>query len=140
MNKLAHMTAGVAGGGLATWQFCQRQDVAIHPSIVLIAAVGGLLGGRSPDLLEPARHPNHRQLGHSVSIGAGLIALIPKLTDDEQCPQWLKDNPWLRIFFIALVGGYLSHLLLDSLTAKGLPLLDRGTAVSFAKLLNEGMI
>ncbi len=60
------------------------------------------------------------------------------MIDDDQCPQWLRDNARLRIFRIALVGGYLSHLVLDSMTKKGLPLLDRGTAVSLANLL-EGI-
>ncbi len=135
MNRKTHLVGGAVGAGLAVWQFCEKQGIQLDPSIALIATAGGLAGGRLPDLLEPARHPNHRQLGHSVSVGATLIALIPKLTDDEQCPQWLRDNAALRIFCISLIGGYLSHLLLDSMTKKGLPLLDRGTAVSFAKLL-----
>ncbi|MDA2934881.1 metal-dependent hydrolase [Acidobacteria bacterium AH-259-D05] len=137
MNKKTHIVVGMAGAGLAVVPLCEKQGIKLDPGLVLIAAIAGLVGGRLPDLIEPESHPNHRQLGHSASIGALLIKVASDLFDDDNCPTWLRDNVQLRVLFISVVAGYLSHLALDSLTKKGLPLLDKGTAISFAKLLSE---
>jgi hypothetical protein len=107
------------------------------------ATFGGALGGRLPDIFEPATSPHHRQFCHAV-IPAGTVAMIARegiaaavqglLRWAEQVPAVDPENPqtihWERYarFFIAgfvkgVPAGYLSHLVLDGCTPFGLPLI-----------------
>jgi len=85
---------------------------------LLIAALGGAVGGAAPDILEPAYHPNHRQAFHSVGtlavVGAGTATALRRL-----------DNSPQNVFFRSFGLGYASHLVLDATTPKGLPLLGK---------------
>lgn len=86
----------------------------------LVTAAGGYALGTLPDILEPATSPRHRAFLHSY----GALALVGwsgwKLYHWEPDDD---DNRMLRwIGFVAL-GAYGLHLLMDSRTPAGLPLL-----------------
>ena len=78
-----------------------------------IGAVAGLL----PDILEPATSPNHRKIFHStltvIGLGMGLAHV-------QSTTKFGKEEKQV----ITTAGiCYLSHLVLDSNTPAGLPLL-----------------
>jgi len=75
----------------------------------------GTIGGVLPDLLEPAKDPNHRKFFHSITTGIVVGTSVVALN---------KSNLPKEVKAIASVAaaGYLSHLALDSATPKGLPL------------------
>lgn len=64
--------------------------------------------------LEPAAHPNHRQLFHSVATGTLLCY-------GAFGPPASNLPPSDRALLQTSAAGYLSHLLLDSQTPKGIP-------------------
>lgn len=120
-NFKTHAMAGVASGigvSLYEYQRCKEKypniDFDLPQLIFNIAA--GLAGAILPDKLEPAYHPNHRSSCHSL-VAAGVNAGgINATGDSEQLdPRWKSAA---KSFFI----GYLSHLVLDGRTPKGLPL------------------
>lgn len=89
---------------------------------VLLSGGWSALATKLPDLLEPAEHPNHRQFLHSAIFGL----LVGKLTYEGYC--WVPANDRERVWreLILLGGGaYLLHLVLDSITPRGIPLLGK---------------
>ncbi len=75
--------------------------------------------GTLPDLLEPATNPNHRQFFHSLAflglVGAGMYKLYKWETEDEM-------DKLIRFALLTAGGAYVTHLLMDSSTSKGLPI------------------
>lgn len=76
----------------------------------------GAFAGVLPDLLEPATNPIHRKVFHSIAFGAG-ISYGAFGSPSE------KLNPEGKTFIRAITCCYLSHLLLDGKTPKGLPII-----------------
>ncbi len=115
-TKTHALIAGVAGVG-AYAVYCHRnaQEIRFLDAVTsgLIAVVGGL----APDLLEPAIHPNHRSLFHSLAAGTALI----HGTNEVQSNDRITDAA--KLILVLLVVGYVSHLIADALTPKGLPVL-----------------
>lgn len=111
-----HAFAGAVAGAAT---FCSQKENN-SPSDLLAACALGLAGGKIPDLLEPALHPNHRKFFHSVLFAAGVVQAVRKLY--EWKPE-TNQQKILRFLMLALAAGYLSHLLLDSLTPKSLPMI-----------------
>ncbi len=71
-----------------------------------------------PDVIEPASAgPTHRAFAHSAAT-AGLIAYTAKKALDS--PQLSSDQ---KAALTSVSAAYLSHLLLDSTTPSGLPLI-----------------
>jgi len=113
--------------------------------------LGGTLGARLPDILEPATWPGHRQLAHSWTAfggsGAASIKLLgswqtycrgeaerlrrQRLAADTMAHAALGLGILELLFRLAsgfgagLAAGYISHLALDSQTSMGLPLVGR---------------
>ncbi len=81
----------------------------------ILAAIGaGTAGGIAPDIIEPATTPNHRALFHSkVVFGIGMLVAAKESKD---------RTPAARIMCSGY-AGYISHLVLDARTPKGLPLI-----------------
>ena len=77
-----------------------------------LTIAGGYLGSRLPDLLEPATHPNHRSQFHSVTTGVSLNKLVKNHDFKNSCAETLSRS---------FCAGYSSHLVLDSMTPKGIP-------------------
>ena len=82
-------------------------------NVAAFAAVGGAIA-LLPDILEPAVSPHHRQFFHSLAMigltGYGILG--------EHTKQW---SPRSRNDATICAAAYLSHLMADGLTPKGLP-------------------
>ena len=121
MNGPTHQFAG-AVAALAITQIDAEDKTSVlhHPAAAI--PIGAFLG-RLPDMIEPSLgNPNHRQFFHSVAVFGLLGTGIYKLYHWD--PQ---DNLDRVLRGLLLLGGaaYLSHLALDALTSKSLPLLGK---------------
>lgn len=121
MNGPAHKAIGAAAC-VAAFAVIDKQpsqqSAAHHPILV---ALLGAWGGSLPDKLEPASiGPHHRKFFHSlVSLGAVGYGVY-------QAYKWEPQTEWeklLRVVLIAVGLGYLSHLIADFTTPKGLPII-----------------
>ena len=149
-NGALHSVVGATSGiGVAVYR-ARDQDLL---RIILEAAGGGLggyIGGRLPDLLEPAAgNPNHRNLAHSwLACGGTALGVAnaaawehrlrakAELLHRERlgvADPWQQAVLWVQEILLRLlvgfltgaVAGYASHLVLDACTPQGLPLLAR---------------
>ena len=76
------------------------------------------LGSSLPDALEPAGSYNHRKFFHSWLTALGLSVAEFYMLSKELDEEDLAD------FIVSRISiGYLSHLMLDSETPKGLPMM-----------------
>lgn len=87
-------------------------------SFLSTAAIGAGVGavcGVLPDILEPATSPGHRKFFHSLTTASAISFGMYKLKDSSLSEE--EKN------MLSTAGvSYLSHLLLDSATPFGLPL------------------
>ena len=116
-NRSAHVAAGCIS---ATAFYLSLVEVPDDPHHLVVMFGASYFGSRLPDLLEPATNPNHRAFLHSVVFLLLLVAAIKLLVD------WKPKSEWERVGKVLLVAagvGYVSHLVLDSLTPRGLPLI-----------------
>jgi membrane-bound metal-dependent hydrolase YbcI (DUF457 family) len=151
-NGKDHKMAGIVGG--VALSLARTRDGAEWVEIIFRAAaagIGGALGAKIPDILEPAKGRYHRDFAHSflgaaivIKTGGDLLRHIDgwaseraaKARADAEAAYASGDTfGWLlstvaRLFFEALVGlttgllgGYLSHLALDFFTPDSIPLL-----------------
>ncbi|MBN26829.1 MAG: metal-dependent hydrolase [Alteromonadaceae bacterium] len=118
-NAKTHMLVG-AGVGLTAALRDKKKHPASH-NVVVAPAIGAFMG-RLPDILEPALHPNHRQFLHGMTVLTLLTAGLLKAY------RWSPDEPFEKFLRgLMLIGGgaYLSHLICDASTPKGLPLVGK---------------
>jgi inner membrane protein len=118
-NAKKHILVG-AGVGLSTALLDNKKHPASHN--VAFAPALGVFMGKLPDILEPALHPNHRQFFHGMTMMKLLSAGLLKAY------QWSPEELFERFLRgLMLIGGlaYLSHLICDALTPKGLPLVGK---------------
>jgi len=113
------------------------------------ALLGGYYASTLPDVIEPASSPRHRSSAHSIALLALLVhackdhipswiavsraaawdAGVRRLSASRCSPEWYSAglDEFLNGFAAgALLGagtGYTSHLIADSFTPAGLPLL-----------------
>lgn len=74
----------------------------------------GSLVGLLPDIIESAANgPHHREIFHSVILLISMILAYNKI----------GKNEFSKLLVNIGLGGYVSHLILDSLTPMGLPIL-----------------
>lgn len=114
-----HLAVGAATG-LAIALIDNKKHKLIHNPIT--ASFLGAVFGKLPDIIEPAFHPNHRQFFHSgltfSAIGFGVYKAY----------SWEPETNFEKVIRgIMLIAGcsYLSHLVCDSTTPKGLPLIGK---------------
>ena len=116
-NAAAHrLGAAAVVGGIALITESNQEESTVKP---LFAGGLACLAGTLPDILEPARHPNHRQFFHSLTV-AGMVS-----HGVYKAWQWKPETETqklLRVACMAIGGAYLVHLAMDAATAKGLPL------------------
>ena len=112
-HAIAGCAAGIGTYLLGCW-FFQRQ---VRLKEVLLSGLGAFGTGCLPDAFEPAEHPNHRSFFHSLTAG-GVVAFLDWQSVDFDN---LSDGEKLAIWVLS--AGYLSHLLLDAVTPKALPLM-----------------
>ncbi len=132
MKKKAHMIGAVifAVSGYYIWHFLHRAffippDPSLRATLTSILSMEVLLffimilfsmiGGTLPDILDPPFTRRHRYLAHSKALLflftlAWSITLYFLLVDRSTVT-------WIIYFFLL---GYISHLVLDSLTPAGL--------------------
>lgn len=154
MNGKTHRAIGTATGAAVAFLNSNQGDDELWTRIIEIAggAVAGNLGARAPDWLEPAVHSWHRSTCHSITAGAAVVkaGVATSTRWTAACRQRaehfaaLRRNPQLdflsTLLFLAaemfwraaagfvagFTGGYASHLALDAVTPRGIPLFTRG--------------
>ena len=143
-NRRTHCFVGGAAG-LAVGLMSDHRSLAESEQVAraIGALIGGVAGGAMPDILEPADNPNHRAFAHSVLVGGGLAALGIKLSGNLRGAARLENVPlvhglptnaagcamilhFLSGVILGMAVGYASHIVLDALTPKGVPLAVRG--------------
>lgn len=116
----AHMLAGCATGLLVSCYDQSGRTEASHNPV--IAGCLGSLAAKLPDILEPATNPHHRQFCHSLlvlgAVGYGFKRVYEWEPKDDM-------ESFLRVLALAATAGYISHLLLDGITPRSLPLIGR---------------
>jgi len=150
-NRNVHRPAGtVCGAGYA---YYRARNFPLEHALAeaMGGAAGGWLGGALPDWIDPATSPNHRHVGHGAANVVGAVwfsadALLNLQQHLRQRANALQSNrrllnddlqrflsavaEFLLRFLAGLLNGisagYISHLLLDALTARGIPVFARG--------------
>lgn len=147
-NRQVHdATSTAVGGALALVLAHDSEQAPRNSGLEMIGGLlGGFLGGRLPDLAEPATSGNHRQVLHSQVVLAGVTSLAIGRTKQWQdelraradvtaargvlaTTSWDAWALWaqeaaLRVLAGAVpsvAGGYVTHLVLDGRTPRGLP-------------------
>lgn len=117
MDSGKHMAIGalLGFGGYLVYKYLKKESPSLGGT--LISLFGGAFAGLLPDLLEPATNPNHRSIFHSLALLSLLIY--------GNCKVWQNDNlnERQKLAMSLLSTAYGSHLVADSTTTKGLPLL-----------------
>lgn len=154
MSNLAeHDEVGTLMGGLVALVLAARASQPGEGLDVLVQTLGGLVGGklgsRLPDVIEPPTSSWHRSTAHSLAVttAVGTVgvakcdALAQQLRSAgrdareraEQSPDSAASYEALRLLnnFLAGVvmgapGGYVSHTLLDASTPRSIPFLTKG--------------
>ncbi len=146
-GRNVHTVAGGMTGGV--FAFIRTPDCTPKRRLpeTIGGVVGGYYGGRLPDLIEPATSPWHRGVAHSGVLTAILASSSDRLGQwerhcREQAAQhraaslvpgadpisavWHTLAEWFWRFLAGvaagLFAGYLSHVALDALTPRSLPL------------------
>lgn len=119
-GNYVHTMAGLAVGMITFFSLEDEQFISDPAVDFSVAAIAGSIGGKLPDILEPAISPNHRALFHSWPALALSLWLMHRLYKWQ--PKTDPERQWRKVI-IALCAGYSSHLFLDSLTKKSLPLI-----------------
>ena len=120
MNGPAHQV--VAGFATGVFLAERERQVGIQTAKPLLGGAAAAFLTKLPDILEPATSPNHRQFFHSVAF-AGLLCVA-----FHELGKWQPESAggeFLKTLGQVAIPAYLIHLLLDSLTAKSLPLVGR---------------
>lgn len=148
-NAAAHNVLGAGTGALAVNHYIsplltEKEQKEYGPALFVGSVMAGRIGGRIPDLIEPAIHPKHRSVYHSIAagclaaLGLGLtikaVTELPRLQPDRKTSHHQKtpkatgnsglslEHLALTTVLIAALVGLLSHLAADSGTPDGLPL------------------
>lgn len=139
-NRYVHvMTSGTAGALYALSRSAGEPEPA-RLCEVFGGIVGGFVGGRTPDVLDPPRSARHRGRAHSLAAGASMIKLGRRELDKWQqtCRRWADgfaskaaacapESPMCIVFALAsmacrilagliagFLAGYITHLTLDA--------------------------
>lgn len=117
MDSGKHMAVGglVGFGGYLLYKHLKQEPLSLAGAV--LSLLGGAFVGLLPDLLEPATNPNHRSFFHSVALVLLLINANRKVWENDNLNE---DQKLAMSIFSAAYG---SHLVADSTTTKGLPLL-----------------
>jgi hypothetical protein len=152
-NSKVHRQVGKVSGVVAAVARARNGDSALDVlTFGLGGYIGGALGARLPDIIEPAVHSQLRHVAHSLAtataIAASAIESIERVesyaqmraqaaadapcaagryrvAEHRQSPQGTPREASARVV-AGLGAGYLSHLALDAGTPRGIPLLMRG--------------
>ncbi|MEM2233758.1 MAG: metal-dependent hydrolase [Nitrososphaerota archaeon] len=92
------------------------RDVLVFYALPLAVA---LIYSRIPDLIDRAEGPDHRSFAHSL-LGLLVLSVLPYLALVHLYPAL---SGIAGLLMLAAVVGHGSHIILDSLTYEGVPLL-----------------
>jgi inner membrane protein len=131
-----HDTFGCLWGAAAAAAHAILRGEQITLPRLFGGAVGGVLGARMPDAIEPAKHPHHRQAFHSVAALGVVTVGGAKLSNTAAdvaagiaatggSGGEVVATEFLVGFATGLPAGYASHLAADAGTPRGIPLLGR---------------
>ena len=145
MNGETHRYVGMAtGAGYAAFQAKEQPGFGLAMEM-FGGGVGGFYGGQLPDIFEPGISSWHRATAHSATIGAGIAAMRAKAmawesycreqAEIQRQKQLASTDPIIQLlhsmavmFWHFLAGfvngagaGYLSHLALDAITPRSIP-------------------
>jgi hypothetical protein len=146
-----HQPIAVGSGVVTAFACSYRQPLPERLIETLGGALGGWATGMLADKLDPPDHPRHRGIGHAIIPNALAVSgyaqcaskwqeALRSRADEYETAASQTPPGTLRIWFSLLaflcrlgvgaiagaVGGHWSHLILDSHTAYGLPLLFQG--------------
>ncbi|MBZ5700413.1 MAG: metal-dependent hydrolase [Acidobacteriia bacterium] len=110
-----HMLIGAGVAAVGWMLYCKIVERPLDLGEIVLAAGVGLIGGLVPDLFEPAIHLNHRQFFHSY-LAAGLLTGANHHVSQNAN---LRAETRTAIHLASL--GFMSHLVADAQTPKGLP-------------------
>ncbi|WP_160174452.1 metal-dependent hydrolase [Archangium violaceum] len=156
-NRKAHSTVGAVVGSINAARCLPAGQASIHNiAEVLGGALGGVVGSRLPDIIEPAIHSHHRSFAHSVTVASGVATKGMSISADmaswcrDQAEMFRQravehsarpDGSALAQLFYSLMefllhfaagfvsgipAGYVSHLAMDMTTPRSIPLVVRG--------------
>ena len=120
-SRLTHIVAGLMLSiplvGVSYWGFSEDFNYLQLILILSLSFICAFIGSILPDILEKPTTPEHRQFFHSwfllsiffIASFVMCFVLIP-----------LYDSRIFIYLIFAFFLGYLSHLLLDATTKKGL--------------------
>ena len=119
-NGPAHTIAGGLVGFITAIADHKNPEESSNPFLGMAI---GAFAGKLPDILEPSlRNPHHRQFFHSVAVLIAVSYVIKKVYD------WKPKSNFetlLRTTVLCAGAGYASHLILDGLTPRSLPLIGK---------------
>jgi len=117
LDRIEHAVVGalVSLGAYSLYK-CLKQETPTVTGALGSIILGGFAGAL-PDLIEPATSPNHRSCFHSVALLAILAHGNQKIWESQN----LTEHQKLAISLFSAAFG--SHLLSDSGSAKGIPLI-----------------
>lgn len=146
-NGSTHKVAGTLAGSGIAFLLSSGQPAGDRIAECAGGALGGCLFGRVPDIFDPPDSPNHRSIAHGVAPCTTLMGAYASQLESIQsffrsradrqealARQARTSVAELWHYFLELLfrllagaaagvlGGYGSHLALDGLTPRSLPL------------------
>ena len=148
-NGKTHRVVGTAAGAFVAGASSRQEGGASTLLVILGGGVGGYISATGWTFLEPATSPRHRPFAHSCLAGGSALRCAMKAIPEWEA-HWRRvamearsrrTNPnrsplehavllgiqlmaWTLVGLLAgLAAGYVSRLVLDSLTPASLPLL-----------------
>lgn len=112
-----HAVAGAAAGATSYALECAIADQTPDAETLAQSALIGGLAGAMPDILEPPINRYHRSLFHSAATLGTAAWLFAQIDENENLDS--RGKSLAR----SALAAYMSHLLLDSATPVGMPLL-----------------
>ena len=125
-NRNSHIIAGALSGAAVPLVFPRDAEEQVVDLLgeILLSISAGSVAGILPDVLEPPSSPNHREFFHSFAFGAllgyGGVKTFQYLKDKFTSLD--KTQRFFLIVALVVIGAYIIHLVMDSFTAKSLPL------------------
>lgn len=116
-GRKMHMKAGLLVSFILIWYLISK-GLVLSFVFLPIALASSTLGAVLPDMIEPPRNRHHRKFFHSL-LCLSLLLLFLNQTYLSLLSGGLADEVTFGLFFAG--AGYASHLVLDSLTPAGLP-------------------
>ena len=120
-NLKEHLGISVVASAGTYFAMCKYYNRQPDLGELLVCTGVGLLTGAAPDAIEPAIHPNHRALGHSLGLGAGLA----KFALTKCCKENGDWQEFQKILVGVAIVSYMCHLIADGCTPRGIPLLGK---------------